>query len=166
MRTAQQGDTIRIDYTGTLQDGTVFDSTLDGESCCTDECDADEQASGDCGCECGDGPMELRIGAGQLFPEIDEALVGMAPGEKKKVVISADKAFGQYDDEKVFTVPRASLPDEFDPQVGEELVLTNDEDEEIGVAVLEVNEEGFKFDANHPLAGEDLTYELHLLEFI
>lgn len=166
MRTARQGDTVRIDYTGTLQDGTVFDSTAEGMSTCDDECDADEHATGDCGCGCDEGPMELKLGAGQLFPEIDEAIIGMAPGDKKTLVIPAAQAFGEYDDDKVFTVPRSSLPDGFDPQVGEELVLTNEEDEEIGVAVLEVTGDEFKFDANHPLAGEDLTYELHLLEIL
>ena len=166
MRTAQQGDTVRIDYTGTLKDGSVFDSTTAGTSCCSDDCDVDEHATGDCGCGCEEGPMELKVGAGQLFPEIDEAVTGMVPGEKKTVVIPAAKAFGDYDDDKVFTVPRSSLPDDFNPEVGEELVLTNDEDEEIGVTVVEVNADGFRFDANHPLAGQDLTYELQLVEIL
>lgn len=166
MKTVQKGDTVRIDYTGTLKDGTVFDSTLDGTDGCADECDADEHASGDCGCGCSDGPMELTVGAGQLFPQIDEALVGMSPGEKKTISIAANDAFGEFDQEKVFTVPRANLPEDFSPEVGEELVLTNEEDEEIGVSVMEVANDGFTFNANHPLAGEDLTYELQLLEIV
>lgn len=165
MAQAKQGDKVRIDFTGTLKDGTIFDSTLE-EMECADECDADEHATGDCGCGCEAGPMELTVGAGQIFPQIDEALIGMAPGEEKTVVIPAAEAFGEFDEEKVFTVPRSSFPDDFNPEVGEEVVLTNDEDEEIGVAVVEVTEEEFKFDANHTLAGEDLTYKLQLVEIL
>jgi peptidylprolyl isomerase len=166
MAQAQQGDRVIIEYVGTLSDGTVFDSTAEDTSSCTDECDPDEHASGDCGCGCDSGPMELTIGAGQLFPQIDTALVGMAPGEKKKVTIAAGDAFGEFDEEKVFTVPRTNLPEGFNPQVGEELVLTSEDDEEIGVAVVEVTEGEVKFDANHPLAGEDLTYELLLVQIL
>ncbi|SNB47361.1 peptidylprolyl isomerase [Geobacter sp. DSM 9736] len=166
MAHAQQGDRVIIDFTGTLSDGTVFDSTIETGNGCSDECDADEHASGDCGCGCGEGPMELTIGAGQLFPQIEEALVGMSPGEKKKVMIPAAEAFGEVDDEKIFTVPRSNLPEGFDPQVGEEMVLSNDEDEEMGVAVIEVTDREVTFNANHPLAGEDLTYELQLVQIL
>lgn len=166
MKTVQKGDTVRIEYTGTLQDGTVFDSTLEGMNGCDDECDVDENASGDCGCGCSEGPMELTVGAGQLFPQIDEALIGMSPGEKKTVRIAAKDGFGEFDQEKIFTVSRSNLPEGFDPEVGEELVLSNDEDEEIGVSVMEVTSDGFTFNANHPLAGEDLTYEVQLLDIV
>lgn len=165
MAQAKQGDRVRIDFTGTLDDGTVFDSTLD-EVECADECDADEHATGDCGCGCESGPMELTIGEGELFPQIEEALVGMSPGEEKTVVIPAAEAFGEFDEEKVFTAPRSSFPDDFDPQPGEELILTNEDGEEMGVAVVEVADQEVKLDANHPLAGEDLTYKLQLVEIL
>ena len=166
MNIAKKGDRVSIDYTGSLEDGTVFDSTLESTDCGQDECDTDEHDSGDCGC-CGEhGPRILSIGAMELFPQIDEALVGMAPGEKKTFTIPAADAFGEYNEEKVFTVPRSDLPDDLEPEVGDELILSNEDDEELGVAVVAVTEESITFDANHPLAGEDLTYEIHLVEIL
>jgi peptidylprolyl isomerase len=166
MAQAKKGDRVKIDYTGTLEDGTVFDSTLEEEECSHDDCSTDECDSGDCGCGCETGPMELTIGAGEFFPRIDEALVGMAPGEQKTVTIPAADAFGEYDEEKVFTVPRGDLPEDLTPQVGDELVLSDENDESIGVVVVEVNDAGVTFDANHPLAGEDLTFTFELVEIL
>lgn len=166
MAQVRMGDRVRIDYTGTLDDGTVFDSTLEGSVCESDDCDTAEHDAGDCGCGCEAGPMELTVGAGELFPQIDDALVGMAPGEKKTLVIPAVDAFGEYDNDKVFTVPRADLPEGLTPQVGEELVLVNEDDEELGVLVVEVKDDCVTFDANHPLAGEDVTYELQVIEIL
>ena len=168
MAQAKQGDKVKIDYTGKLEDGTVFDSTLEDE-CETEDCGCEEDGDcgdDDCGCGCETGPMVLTIGAGELFPLIDEALVGMAPGEKKTVVIPAADAFGEYDKERVFTVPRSDLPDDLDPVVGDELVLANEDEEELGVAVIEANADSVTFDANHPLAGENLTFEVSLLEIL
>ncbi len=161
MAQAKKGDKVKINYTGKLEDGTVFDSSIDSEGCGSDHEHGDE-----CGCGGEEGPAELTIGDGQFFPQIDEALIGMAPGEKKSIVIPAEDAFGEYDEEKVFTVPRTDLPDDLTPEVGDELILTNDEDEELGVAVVEVGEESITFDANHPLAGEDLVFELELVEIL
>ncbi len=166
MALAKKGDRVRIDYNGTLADGTVFDSTLESDECGSDECDTDEHDSGDCGCGCVAGPRELTIGAVELFPQIDEALVGMAPGDKKTVGITVEDAFGEYDEEKVFTVPRSDLPEGLTPEVGDEFVLTNEEDEELGVLVVGVTDHEVTFDANHPLAGEELTYEIELVEIL
>ncbi len=166
MAKVQKGNRVRIDYTGTLEDGTVFDSTLETAGCSSDACDTDEHDAGDCGCGCEAGPIELTVGAGELFPQIDDALVGMAPGDRKTIVIPAAEAFGEYDDTKVFTVPREDLPEGLKPEVGEELVLVNENDEELGVLVVEVDDAGVTFDANHPLAGEDVRYELCLIEIL
>jgi len=166
MAQAKNGDKVRIDYTGKLEDGTVFDSTLEGE-CTPDECDSDDCADDGCGCGGHEsGPMELTIGEGELFYQVDEALVGMEPGDRKSVVIPAEDAFGEYDKDKVFTVPRSDLPEDLQPEVGDELVLTNEDDEDLGVQVVEVTEENVTFDSNHPLAGEDLTFEVTLLEIL
>lgn len=168
MAQAKNGDKVRINYIGTLEDGTVFDSTLedgelDNECCDTDECGDDCGCEDDCGC--GDtGPMELTIGAGEFFPQIEEALIGMSIGEKKSVVVPAADAFGEYDTEKVFNVPRSDMPEDLKPEVGDELTLTNEDDEEVEVTVVEVQEDSVTFDTNHPLAGEDLTFEIELLE--
>lgn len=162
MAQAKKGDRVKINYTGTLEDGTVFDSTLEIEDGCdTDSCDTD-----DCGCSHESGPMELTIGSEEFFPQIEEALVGMSIGEKKSVVVPAASAFGDYDGEKVFTVPRTDMPEDLKPEIGDELVIGNEDDEEIEVTVVEANDDSVTFDANHPLAGEDLTFEIELLEII
>lgn len=167
MAQAQKGDRVTIDFTGTLEDGTVFDSTLEGAGCETDDCESDDCGDGSCGCGCEEsGPMTLTIGGGEFFEKIEEALIGMAPGEKKTVVIPAVEGFGEYDEEKVFTVERSDLPPDLIPEVGQELVISNENDEDFGVTVVEVTDESVTFDANHPLAGEDLTYEFQLVEIL
>jgi peptidylprolyl isomerase len=163
MAKAKKGDTITINYTGTLEDGTVFDSTLEGPECddeetCDDDCSDDE-----CGCGHESGPMTFVLGEAVLFPLVDREIVGMAPGETKKILVPAADAFGEYNREKVFTVPRADLPEDLVPEVGDELVLSNEDDEELGVTVLEATEEAVTFDGNHPLAGENLTFEVELV---
>ncbi len=166
MALAKKGDRVTMDFTGKLADGTIFDSTLEGGECSSEECDTDEHDAGDCGCGCEVGPMEIVIGGGEFFPKVEEALVGMAPGDKKTVVVAAADAFGEYDEDKVFTVPRTDIPEDLNPQVGDELVLTNEDEEDIGVTVIETTAESVTFDANHPLAGEDLTFEIQLVEIL
>lgn len=167
MAQAQQGSRVKIEYTGTLDDGTIFDSTLEGAECDAEECDTDDCTDDGCGCGGHEsGPMELTIGAGEFFPQIETALVGMTPGEKKTVVIPVDEAFGDYDEERVFTVSRKDLPDDLDPEVGDQLGLSDENDDVIGVTVMDVTEESITFDANHPLAGEDLTFEIELVEIL
>jgi peptidylprolyl isomerase len=163
MAQAKQGDKVTINYTGTLEDGTVFDSTQEHDAC---ESDQEHAACESESCGCGGGARELTIGAGEFLPMIEEALVGMAPGEKKQVTIAAEDAFGEYDVERVFTVPRADLPEDMSPEVGDELVLVNEEDEELGVVVVEITDEEVTFDANHPLAGEDVTYDVELVAIL
>lgn len=161
MAVAKKGDKVTIDFTGTLEDGTVFDSTLEHDECETDDCCEDD----DCGCGCEEsGPMELVIGEGEFFEQIEEALVGMAPGDKKTLTIPAVDAFGDYDEEKVFSVARDQVPEDIEPHVGQELELTGEDDETMVVTVVAVNDEFITLDANHPLAGEDVTYEFQLVE--
>ena len=156
MATAKKGDKVTINYTGKLEDGSVFDTTIKETGCCDDDAD--------CGCETG--PMELTIGAEDFFSQVEEALVGMAPGEKKTVTIPAEDAFGEYDEEEVFSISREQLTGDIVPEVGMELELTGDDDEPVEVTVVEVNDDTLTVDANHPLAGEDITYEIELLEIL
>ncbi|AJE02253.1 FKBP-type peptidyl-prolyl cis-trans isomerase [Geobacter pickeringii] len=161
MAGAKKGDKVTIDFTGTLEDGTVFDSTLEHDECETDDCCEDDE------CGCGEtGPMELVIGEGEFFEQIEEALVGMAPGDKKTITIPAVDAFGDYDEEKVFSVAREQVPEDIEPHVGQELELTGEDDETMVVTVVAVNDEFITLDANHPLAGEDVTYEFQLVEIL
>lgn len=167
MAQAKQGDKVRIDYTGTLEDGSIFDSTLEDDCCDSGDCEADDCSDEGCGCDGHEtGPMELTIGAGDFFPQIEEALIGMSPGDRKTVVIPVDDAFGEHEEARVFTVARKDLPDDLDPEVGDQLGLTDDNDETIGVTVVDVTPEEITFDANHPLAGEDLTFEIELVEIL
>lgn len=153
MAHAKQGDKVKFHYSATLEDGTVFDSTY--EEICEEE---------ECGCEDEIGPMELTIGAGEFFPEIEQALIGMAVGEKKKVMIPSADAFGEYDEEKVFTAKGSEIPEDLKPEVGDAYTLANDNDEEVDVTVVEVTADSVTFDSNHPLAGEDLNFEIELIE--
>lgn len=166
MATVKKGDKVRINYTGTLEDGSVFDSTIKEEGCCEDDCGCDDAGCDDEGCGCESGPMELTIGEEDFFPQVEEALIGMAPGEKKTIVIPAEDAFGEYDEDEVFAISRAQLTGEIVPEVGMELELTGDDDEPVEVVVVEVTEDTITVDANHPLAGEDITYEIELLEIL
>ncbi len=170
MAIAKKGDRVTINFVGTLEDGTVFDSTLDidTDSCCSE---GEDHASGcdsdDCGCGCGEsGPMELIIGEEDFFTQIEDALIGMAPGEKKTVLIPAVDAFGEYDEEKVFQISRSEVPDDIYPEVGQELELTGEDDESLEVVVVEVTDEDITLDSNHPLAGQDLSYEVELVEIL
>lgn len=163
MAQAQKGDKVRINFTGKLEDGTIIETTLESGECCTDD-DCGDDCSDDCGCE--SGPAELTIGEEEFFPAIEAALIGMTPGESTTVTIPAVDAFGEYDAEAVFTIEKQLLPDDMDPEVGDDLILTGEDGEELEVTVVEVGETAVTFDANHPLAGEDLTYEIELVEIL
>ena len=163
MSKAKNGDSVLFNYVGKLDDGTVFDSTFETE-CNDDECSDGECNTDDCGCGHEAGPMEVVLGSGNFFPAVETALEGMAVGEKKSIVIPAAEAFGSFEEERVFTVPRSDLPADFDAEEGDELILSGDDDEEMGVTVVEVTADEVTFDANHPLAGQDLTFELELVE--
>ncbi len=154
MAKAKTGDRVRIHYVGTLEDGTVFDSTREEAGCGSEECG------------CGGGPRELIIGEGEFLPSIEEALVGMETGQIKSVIIPMDDAFGPYDGEKVFSVARSDLPADLQPEVGDGITLVNQENDELNVIVAELGDEEITFDANHPLAGEDLAFEVELVEIL
>jgi peptidylprolyl isomerase len=159
MAQAKKGDKVRINFTGKLEDGSIIETTLEAQDCCTDD-----ECGDDCSCE--PGPMELVIGEEDFFPMVEEALIGMTPGETKTVLIPAAEAFGEYDAEAVFTIEKELLPDDLTPEVGDDLVLTGEDGEELEVTVVELGESAITFDANHPLAGEDLTYEIELVEIL
>jgi peptidylprolyl isomerase len=97
---------------------------------------------------------------------VEEALAKMSTGDKKSIVIPAAEAFGEFDAEKLFTVPASDLPEDFDAVVGDELILSGEDDEELGVTVVEITDKEITFDANHPLAGQDLTFELELVNIL
>jgi peptidylprolyl isomerase len=151
MPQAKEGDRVKLHFTGKLEDGTVFDSTED--------CDSD-----DCGCE--EGPVEFVIGEGDLVPGLEQAVIGMSPGEAKTVRLIPELAFGERDEELLWEIDRRELPADLAPEVGETLEITDDNGESFPVTVADVSETTVTLDANHPLAGMDLSFDLQLIEIL
>jgi FKBP-type peptidyl-prolyl cis-trans isomerase 2 len=142
MAQAKQGDTVQVNYTGKLQDGTVFDTSLDR------------------------GPLKFTLGKGQLIQGFEQAVLGMSRGEKKTVVIKPDQAYGPHREESVVEVNRKYLPADLDPRVGQRLEITQEDDQIVLVTVTGASETSITLDANHPLAGKDLTFDLELVEIV
>jgi len=160
MAQVKKGSKVNIHFTAQLQDGTIFDSTRDNMDCGDDTC-SDEGHSHEVG------PIELIVGDNEIFSNIEEALIGMNIGETKIVTIPAAEAFGSYDDDNIFTIGTDQIPDDFIPSVGQELELTAEgSDEGEIVTVLAVTDSEITFDANHPFSGQDLTYEIELVDIL
>ena len=140
MTQVKEGDTVRIHYTGTLADGATFDSSE------------------------GRDPLEFTVGSGQIIPGLEAALPGMAVGEKKTVAVVADEAYGQHDPNAKQAVPRADIPEDIPLDPGTQLQVQTQEGQVMPVTVAEVTEEQVILDANHPLAGKDLTFAIELVE--
>ena len=138
MDTAKAGDSVRLHYTGTLRDGKEFDSSR------------------------GRTPLAFTLGSGQVIPGFDAAVTGMRVGEKKTVTIPAVEAYGERQNELVIEMPLSRFPDHIRPEIGQELEMARQGDR-IHVVVRSVSASTVMLDANHPLAGEDLTFELELV---
>jgi peptidylprolyl isomerase len=173
MAQAKNGDKVRVHYTGTLEDGSIFDSSEDTGAGCGDECGDDcgdhdnDCADHDCGCggNAG-GPLEFVIGQGNLIPKFEAAVIGLEPGQSIKVKIAADDAYGQRAEEMVAVIERSEIPAEMKPQVGDQLEVVMQDGSPMPVLVTEVTETAITLDANHPLAGMDLTFDIQLVEII
>jgi FKBP-type peptidyl-prolyl cis-trans isomerase 2 len=142
MAEAKQGDTVKVHYTGKLNDGTVFGSSVDRE------------------------PLQLTIGNGQVIPDVEQAVVGMNPGESKTVKVLPEQAYGLYQEEMVVEVDRNQLPSDLELEFGKQLQVRQQDGQKAVVTVVDVSESSVKLDANHPLAGEELTFDLQLVEII
>ena len=142
MSTAQNGNTIKVHYTGKLNDGTVFDSSE------------------------GRDPLEFTIGSGQVIPGFDKGVIDMQLKERKNIVIACGDAYGQRNENLVFDFPKDQIPPDMDPQIGDTLQLMQENGQPVVVTVAQLNEETLSLDANHPLAGEDLTFDVELVEII
>lgn len=140
MSQAKSGDTVKIHYTGTLDDGTQFDSSS------------------------GRDPLEFELGGGQVIPGFDTAVEGMAVGESKNVRIEPDQAYGERHDQLVQQVPRSALPDDLEPEVGMGLQSQSPDGQVMMLMVTEVGDENITVDANHPLAGQALNFDIELVE--
>jgi FKBP-type peptidyl-prolyl cis-trans isomerase 2 len=142
MSDAKTGDTVRIHYTGTLDDGTTFDTSS------------------------GRAPLEFTVGSGQIIPGLDRAIAGMSVGEKKTVDVPAAEAYGDRNPEGVQSVPRTEVPDHIPLDPGTQLEVQTGDGRTLPVTVADVTEEKVVLDANHPLAGKDLTFEVELVEIV
>lgn len=140
MAGAKDGDTVKVHFTGSLEDGTVFDTSN------------------------GSDPLEFILGEKYLIPGFQEIVLGMNPGDTRKATVTPDKAYGPRHEELVIQVNRQHLPDGLDPQIGQHLQLSRTEGDPVSVLITEVTDVAVTLDANHPLAGMDLTFEVELLE--
>ena len=140
MSKAKNGDTVRVHYTGSFDDGTIFDSSV------------------------GSTPLEFTVGSGQVIPGFDVMVTGMSKGDRKTQRIPASEAYGERMDGLVFTVSRSQMPDHLVPEVGQMLSISHPSGETIPVTITGVSETELTLDANHELAGRDLTFEIELVE--
>ncbi len=139
MSEATNGNTVQVHYTGRIDDGTVFDSSQDRD------------------------PLAFTLGSGKVIPGFEEAIVGMKEGEEKTVTIPSGQAYGPRSDELIHEVERTRLPEDLEPEVGQHLHLQTPDGETVQVQVAQVSEEVVHLDANHPLAGRDLTFDIELV---
>lgn len=142
MAQAKNGDTVRVNYTGKLTDGTVFDSSADRD------------------------PLQFTVGAGQVIPGFDNAVVGMNEGDKKSVEVSAEEAYGNRRDDLLVSVDRKEFPNDLEPQVGQRLQAKTSEGNTTVVKVAKVEDDSVTLDANHPLAGEKLAFDIELVQIV
>jgi peptidylprolyl isomerase len=171
MAQAKTGDTVTVHYTGTLADGSIFDSSEgapehahDHECCC-----GSSKKSGDSGCggdTHGAEPLEFVIGAGQLIPKFEAAVIGLEPGERVTVSISADEAYGQRAEEMVAVIERSEIPADINPEPGHQMEVILEDGSPLPVLVTEVTETTITLDGNHPLAGRDLTFSIMLVAIL
>jgi peptidylprolyl isomerase len=140
MSQAKTGDNVTVHYTGKLADGTVFDSSVERE------------------------PLNFAIGEGNLIPGFESAVVGMSAGESKTAEIPAEQAYGPHREDMVLVVDRQQIPESIPLDLGQQLQIQHPNGQAIPVLVTEISNGKVTLDANHPLAGKDLTFEIKLLE--
>jgi len=140
MQKAQSGDTVKVHYSGRLTDGTTFDSSTGRE------------------------PLEFKVGNGDVIKGFDEGVAGMSVGDKKTVHIPADEAYGQKDETRIIDFPRANFPPDMQPEVGMQLNMTTGGGHVVPVVIIGIESENVLLDANHPLAGQDLIFDIELVD--
>jgi peptidylprolyl isomerase len=142
MAQAQAGDLVKVHYTGRLADGTIFDTSMERE------------------------PLEFTLGSGELIPGFEQVVLGMTAGKSKTATILADQAYGPHRTEQVIDVERHHLPPDLQPELGQRLQMTRPDGTTITVVVTATTETQVTLDANHPLAGRDLIFDIMLVEVL
>lgn len=140
MATAKKGDKVKVHYTGSLPDGTVFDSSADRE------------------------PLEFSLGSGMVIEGFEQAVLGLAPGESRTTRIPPEQGYGEHHAELTFQVPRTQIPPDITPELGMMLSIRLEDGSTPHVYISDMNETEITLDGNHPLAGKELIFELVLVE--
>jgi peptidylprolyl isomerase len=142
VETVKKGDQVRVNYTGRSEDGQVFESSV------------------------GLIPLSFTIGAGEVVKGFEDAVIGMYPGERKTVTVDPEDGFGMYDETLVVEVSRESLPDDLNVHVGMDFEMEDEEGNVVPAVVIEVLDDTILIDANAPLAGKRVIYEIELVEIV
>ncbi len=142
MPQAKRGDTVRVHYSGKLEDGTVFDSSTSRE------------------------PLEFTIGSGEVIPGVEQAVAGMEPGQTKSAEVPPEQGYGPHRDEMVAVIDRLRLPEDLDPAVGQRLSVQREDGGHLQVRVTDVSDRTITIDGNHELAGRNLHFDLQLVEVV
>lgn len=142
MQQAQQGDKVRVNYHGKLKSGETFDSSEGRE------------------------PLEFTVGSGQVIKGFDEGVIGMKPGEKKTVDIPVTDAYGEKNEDMIIEFPKDQFPADMNPEEGQQLMMSDGSGQSFPVLVKEVRETSVLLDANHPLSGQDLIFDIELVEIV
>jgi peptidylprolyl isomerase len=142
MAKAKNGDTVRVHYKGTLEDGQVFDSSFESD------------------------PLEFKLGEQRVINGFEKAVEGMEEGETRNVTIPSQDAYGEYRNDLSITVDRERIPQDIKPEVGMVLQVPTQQGVPVNVTVTEVSDESVTLDGNHPLAGKDLSFEIRLEEIV
>ncbi|MFB6247669.1 MAG: peptidylprolyl isomerase [Salinibacter sp.] len=140
MAQAKEGDEVQVHYTGKLEDGTVFDTSEDGE------------------------PLSFTIGENRVIPGFEEAVTGMEPGDSKTTEVEPEEAYGEHRDDMVMEMERDQIPQDVDPEVGQQLQLRLENGQTVPVLITALGEDSVTIDANHPLAGRKLLFDIELLD--
>ena len=142
MAQAKTGDTVRVHYTGKLDDGRVFDSSLEQE------------------------PLEFTIGQDQVIPGFEKAVIGLSPGESTNTSIPTDQAYGERNEDQVMEIERSEFPDDIKLEINQQLQVNEPNGDDLIVTVMEISDSSVTLDANHPLAGHNLNFDIQLVEIL
>lgn len=142
MTQARHGDTVKVHYTGKLEDGSIFDTSADR------------------------GPLEFTIGDNDVIPGFEESVVGMEIGQSITTHVPVDKGYGPRREEMILEITRDRLPDDMEPAVGESLYVRLQDGQTLPVKIAEVVGDTVMLDANHPLAGQPLVFDIELVEIV
>ncbi|NIO49421.1 MAG: peptidylprolyl isomerase [Candidatus Aminicenantes bacterium] len=141
-QTVKTGDTVKVHYTGRFDDGEVFDSSEGRE------------------------PLQFKVGTEEIIKGLEKAVLGMKPGERKSVTVNPEEGYGNYNKKLLMEMPKERIPEDISPEKGMPLQLVNRQGKAIPVVVAEILDKSIRLDANHPLAGKLLYFDLELVEIV